>query len=165
VQPNIARQGIPSTAKDWMPTFLLILGVGFIVLLIVFMSRRNPGMLPANSYTGNAPGSNIPPVGASGVGSVMGQPATGGMSSGIMGSLATGAAMGAGVVAGEALVHHFIDGNKNNVNSEPSQPDASPWSTSSNMSDNDDMGGTDFGIADSSSWDDDSANDGNDDWT
>jgi len=165
VQPNIARQSMPSTAKDWTPTVLLILGVGFIVLLIVFMSRRNPGMLPANSYAGNAPGSNIPPVGASGVGSVMGQPATGGMGSGIMGSLATGAAMGAGVVAGEALVHHFIDGNKNNVTSEPPVHNASPWDTSSNLSDNDDMGGTDFGIADASSWDDDSANDGNDDWT
>jgi hypothetical protein len=95
----------------------------------------------------------------------MGQPATGGMGSGIMGSLATGAAMGAGVVAGEALVHHFIDGDKNNVTPEPPVHNASPWDASANQSDNDDMGGTDFGIADASSWDDDSADDGNDDWT
>ena len=107
----------------------------------------------------------MPPVGASGFGSTMGQPATGGMGSGIMGSLATGAAMGAGVVAGEALMHHFTDRDKNNAISESSVPDTSPWNTTSNMSDNDDMGGTDFGIADSSSWDDDGANDGDDDWT
>ena len=107
----------------------------------------------------------MPPVGASGAGSVMGQPASGGMGSGIMGSLATGAAMGAGVVAGEALMHHFVDGNKSNIAPEPSLPDTSPWNTSSNINDNDDMGGTDFGIADSSSWDDDSADDGNDDWS
>ena len=102
----------------------------------------------------------------------MGQPAAGGAGSGIMGSLATGAALGAGVVAGEALVHHFIDGNKNNVAQEPSSQDNSPWNTANNNSsssseNNDDMGGTDFGIADDSSWDDDdnSASDEGDDWT
>jgi uncharacterized protein len=164
-QPNIARQSMPSTTKDWMPTVLLILGIGFLILLLFgFMSRRNPRMASANSY-GNAPGSNMPPVGASGAGTVMGQPATGGMGSGIMGSLATGAAMGAGVVAGEALMHHFIDGDKNNAISQPSLQDISPWNTASNTSDNDDMGGTDFGIEDTTSWDDDGANDGGDDWT
>jgi hypothetical protein len=165
VPPNIARQSMPSTNKDWMPTALSILGICFLIILLFgFMSRRNYRMAPANNY-GNAPGSNMPPAGGSGAGTVMGQPANGGMGSGIMGSLATGAAMGAGVVAGEALMHHFIDGNKNNVNSEPPFHDASPWNTSSNMSDNDDMGGADFGIPDASSWDDDGASDGGDDWT
>jgi len=104
-------------------------------------------------------------TGASGTGSVMGQSATGGMGSGIMGSLATGAAMGAGVVAGEALMNHFINGNKNNVISESPVHDTSPWNAAGNMSENDDMGGTDFGVADVSSWDDDGVSDGNDDWT
>lgn len=168
VQPNIARQNIPSAVKDWMPLILLILGiVGLIVLLIGFISRRNSQIIPANSYGGHAPGTNMPPVGVNGVGSVMGQPTTGGMGSGIVGSLATGAALGAGVVAGEALMHHFIDDDedKRNVISESSHNDASPWNTSGNMSGNDDMGGTDFGIADASSWDDDGASDGGDDWT
>jgi len=165
MQPNIARQSIPSTVKNWTPSVFLILGIGLIILLIGFMSRRNSRMISANSYAGNTPGPSMPPVGASGAGSVMGQPTTGGMGSGIMGSLATGAAMGAGVVAGEALMHRFIDGNKNNVISEPSLQDTSPWNTSSNMSEIDDMGGTDFGIADSSSWDDDGTSDGGDDWT
>ena len=165
MQPNIARQSIPFTVKNWTTSVFLILGIGLIILLIGFMSRRNSRMISANSYAGNTPGPSMPPVGASGAGSVMGQPTTGGMGSGIMGSLATGAAMGAGVVTGEALMHRFIDGNKNNVISEPSLQDTSPWNTSSNMSEIDDMGGTDFGIADSSSWDDDGISDGGDDWT
>jgi uncharacterized protein len=158
IQPNIARLSIPSTVNNWLPSILLIMGIGLIVLLIRFMMRRNSMMMPANNYIGNASG-------ASGVGSVMGQPASGGMGSGIMGSLATGAAMGAGVVAGEALMHHFIDGDKNNVTTESPLPDTSPLNTSSNMSETYDMGGTDFGIEDTSSWDDDDASDGNDDWT
>ena len=165
VQPARASQSTQSMIKDWTPSILLILGIGLVVLLIGFMSRRNSKIMPANSYAGNAPGQNMPPVGASGAGPVMGQPAAGGMGSGIMGSLATGAAMGAGVVAGEALMHHFIDGNKNTIAPEASLPDTSPWNTASNINDNDDMGGIDFGIADSSSWDDDSTDDGNDDWS
>lgn len=166
IQPNIniAHQSIPSAVKNWIPAVLLILGIGLIVLLIGFMSRRNSKIIPSNSYAGNAPGPNMPPVGASGAGSVMGQPTTGGMGSGIMGNLATGAALGAGVVAGESLMHHFIDGDKNNVISELPHNDTSPWNRSSNMSGTDDMGGIDFGIEDTSSWDDDGASDEGDDW-
>ncbi len=164
---NISDRSIPPAIKDWMPTILLISGIGLIVLLIGFISRRNSGMIAANSYPGNAPGSNIPPVGAAGTGPVMGQPAQGGMGSGIMGNLATGAALGAGVVAGEALMHHFIDGDKSKIIPEPPRHDtSSPWSTPIDISENDDMGGTDFGIADASSWDDREASDGEgDDWT
>jgi len=166
MQPNnSADQNVPTTVKNWMPSILLIVGLGLIVLLIWFMSRRKSTVMPANNYVGNARGQNMPPVGASGFGSTMGQPATGGMGSGIMGSLATGAAMGAGVVAGEALMHHFIDRDKNNAISESPVPDTSPWNKTSNVSDNDDMGGADFGIEDTASWDDDGANDGGDDWT
>jgi hypothetical protein len=169
LQPNVAHQNMPSAVKDWIPTVLLISSIGLIVGLIVYMSRRNAKTLPANSYGGNAPGANMPSAGAGGAAPVMGQPASGGTGSGIMGSLATGAALGAGVVAGEALMHHFIDGDKNNVIPEPPHPDNSPLSTPhtsrNNISENDDMGGTDFGVADASSWDDDGTSDGGDDWT
>ena len=156
---DVVHQDIPAIAKDWMPTVLLIVGIGVVVLLIGIMTRRNSRVMPANSYPGNAPS----PSGVSGGGAVMGQPAAGGMGSGLMGSLATGAAMGAGVVAGEALMHHFTDGSKN---SEPPAHDASPWGTTSNVGGNDDMGGTDFGIDDTSSWDDDDSGDSDsgDDW-
>lgn len=164
-QPNIVRQSLPPSVKDWTPWILLILGIGLIVLLISYMSRRNSNMIPVNSYGGNAVNPNMPSVGASGAGPVMGQPAAGGMGgAGLMGNLATGAALGAGVVAGETLMHHFIDGDKDNVIPEPHR-DTSLWSAPSNISQNDDMGGTDFGIADASSWDDDGIGDSGDDWT
>jgi hypothetical protein len=158
IQPNSARQDKPEAIQNWMLPVLLFLVMGLIILLIVFMSRRKAQVMPANSYAGNAPGSNMPPVGSG-----MGQPAAGGMGSGIMGNLATGAALGAGVVAGEALMHHFIDGDKNNAIAEPPLHDASPWNRASNAGDTDDMGGADFGIQDTSSWDDDSAGDAGDD--
>ena len=166
MQPNSARQDRPAAAQNWLLPVLLFLVMGLIILVIVFMTRRNTKGMPANNYAGNAPGSNMPPAGASGAGSVMGQPAAGGMGSGIMGNLATGAALGAGVVAGEALMHHFIDGDKNNAIVEPPLNDMSPWGRAGNISGADDMGGTDFGIQDTSSWDDDSAGDAgdNDDW-
>ena len=162
--PNNAGQAIQGAVKNWMLPVLLFLVMGLIILLIVLIiGRRNAKTVPTNSYAGNAPGSNMPPAGAGG-GSVMGQPAGGGMGSGLMGNLATGAALGAGVVAGEALMHHFIDGDRNNTTAEPHN-DSSPWNRSANLSDTDDMGGTDFGIEDTSSWDDDSAGDGGgDDW-
>ena len=166
MQPNMTGQNITSDVKNWQPSILLISGIVIVMFLIVFMSRRNARMSSVNSYAGNALSPNMPYAGVSGAGSVMGgQQTAGGMGSGIMGSLATGAVMGAGVVAGEAMMGHFINGNKNNVSGQPFQ-DTSPWNISSDMSATDDMGGTDFGIADASSWDNDaSSGDGGDDWT
>ena len=164
LQPNSAGQSIPFTVKNWIPSVLLAGAIGIIIMLFVFMSRRNSRMALVNTYAGKTPCQNMPPVGTSGAGTVMGQPATGGMGSGIMGSLATGAAMGAGVVAGEALMHRFIDRDNNFIPESPVS-NVMPWNTSSIISDNDNMGGTDFGIEDTSSWDDDEANDGGDDWT
>ena len=79
------------------------------------------------------------------------------MGSRIMGGLATGAAVGTGMVAGEALMHHFMDGRVHPLNS-PLGNDLGPSLQDSGF---DDMGGTDFGVADSSSWDDSSSSDWN----
>ena len=67
------------------------------------------------------------------------------MGSGLMGSLATGAALGAGMVAGEALASHLMGGSQHtnpNINNDFNQvggpaPDA-----------------PNFGVNDASSWDD-----------
>lgn len=156
IQPNSAHRNTPPPAKEWMPIALLILGIGIVVIFIVYMTRRNPTAAPVNNYAGNASGS---PVGS-------GPAATGGMGSGLMSSLATGAAMGAGVVAGEALMHHFIDGDKDNVTPNHDNPSWNTANTSNdNVSQNDDMGGTDFGISDASSWDDNDASDDSNDWS
>lgn len=77
-------------------------------------------------------------------------PAGGGMASGIMGGLATGAAVGVGIVAGEALAHHFMDSGHNTANAAPVPPVADSWGDSNSNN----MGGSDFGIADNSSWGD-----------
>jgi hypothetical protein len=106
-QPNIARQNLPSAVKDWTPWVLLILGIGLVVLLIGYMSRRNSNVIPADSYGGHAANSTMPAA-ANGASPVMGQAAAGGMGSGIIGNLATGAALGAGVVAGEALATRIM---------------------------------------------------------
>lgn len=160
---NFSRPATTSNGGNGMPWGLLFLGIGLIVFIIIvarWMTRRNTTVIPANNYSGYGPGANMQPAGGApmmGQGQPMGMGA-GGMGSGILGSLATGAAIGAGVVAGEALMHHFTDGERsNNVVSEP--PVDNSWNTS-----NDDMGGTDFGIADNSSWDDGSSG-GGDDWT
>lgn len=102
-------------------------------------------------------------------GAAPGQAAGGGMGSSIMGGLATGAAVGAGVVAGEALMNRVLHGgsgsaNTGNVVDTGAVPDAG---TANSQEAGYDMGGTDFGLRDASSWDGDdtrkvASNDGGD---
>jgi len=139
----------PSVPGNHIPWGLIFLGLGAIVLITLFMRNKgNPGIA---AYTGNyqhgmqnTSAAPMQPY-AGGMGPMA---AGGGIGSGIMGGLATGAAVGVGMVAGEALVHHFMDGGHNAPNNVP--PVADTWGGSSN-----DLGGTDFGIADNSSWDTD----------
>ena len=175
IPPSIAHQSAAPTMampKNWLMPVLLFVGLGVMILFIMALFRRNTQSLPAN-YPAYAPHPNNGPIGnpsmGSGMGPAMGQPAAGGgMASGLMGNLATGAALGAGVVAGEALMHHFIDGDHNAPSTQTQQPEHSPWSSPDNTdnnssSNNYDMGGNDFGVQDSSSWDDDSSGDSDDD--
>lgn len=135
------------------PWGLLLLGVGAIAVIMLIMRKMNapnpasfpanyqPGMQNGNPYGGGMGGGGMAPMGG-GMGG-------GGMGSGIMGGLATGAAVGVGMVAGEALAHRFMDGGQNSV------APVADNSWGNNSSDN--MGGSDFGIADNSSWDDSSS--------
>ncbi len=172
---NPIEQSLPGVNKDWLPALYLFIGLAVIIVLIGFLTRRNKPVLP-NGFAGgnaNSPHPNNTAYGNNAGGNVMNQPNVG-QSSGIMGSLATGAALGAGVAAGEALVHHFLDGNDHS-NQHPDNftnhpVDNSGWNDNSEQntfSNNADLGGNDFGIADNSSWDDDSfsSDSGDDDWT
>ena len=80
-------------------------------------------------------------------------PAAGG---GLLGSLASGVAVGAGVVAGEELVRHILEPNHHTDagfgTAQAAEPPLNP-----------DLGGTDFGVNDTDSWD--SGGGGGDDWT
>lgn len=161
------QQQAPSGGVPWG---LLIVGVGligFIVFAVKFMGRRNnptysfnggngapqPGMQPAMQGYGNQYGA---PAMGPGMGGGLGG---GGIGSGIVGGLATGAALGAGMVAGEALVHHFTDGDRNSSNNNFTPAPAAPDNYDQRLR-NDDMGGNDFGVSDSSSWDDSSSGGG-----
>lgn len=153
------------TPQQGFPWGWLLLGIGSIAIITFIMrSLARPGanvMQPAypSAYPGNMPPPGYMPAGGAGYG-----PGAPGMGSGIISGLATGAALGAGMVAGEELVHHFIDGNSGNANAAPmAQPMNTAWD---NPSDN--MGGQDFGIADNTSWDDNSNIadiSGGDDWS
>jgi hypothetical protein len=132
-----------------------------------FMTRRNAESAYAGeraigngnaapSYAGQPYGAQA--YAAGGAGSIGNQGP--GLASRVMGGLATGAAVGAGVVAGEALMHHFTDGNRDNARHD-SFGDIGPAPTQRTPLD-DDMGGADFGVSETSSWD--SASDTSSDW-
>lgn len=87
------------------------------------------------------------------------QPAGSGLGGRIMGGVATGLAVGAGVMAAEAIGRNLM-GHHNNA-------DASPLNTGASNNDyqpignsNPDMGGADFGINDGGSWDSGGGSDG-----
>jgi len=145
-------------AEGGLPWGLLLGGLGlvaFIIFAVRFMGRRNAPVYSTGGNAGYGGNPGMQPYGGAQGGGMMG--GGGGMGSGIMGGLATGAAMGAGIVAGEALMHHFTDGNRNNVPVEPPPSNDAP-------PDND-MGGNDFGVSDNSSWDDGGGGGGGDDWS
>jgi hypothetical protein len=82
------------------------------------------------------------------------------MGSTILGGLATGAAIGAGMVAGEALANRVMGNHDEHTFGDVPHSD---------MNDvNHDMGGNDFGLNDASSWDAGSGSDfgsGGGDWS
>ncbi|WP_296000322.1 tetratricopeptide repeat protein [Rugamonas sp.] len=149
---------------------LVLLLVAFIVVVSRFMARRNPTTVaygPTGMGGGGAgygPGQPMQGGYAPGYGQPM---QGGGIGSGIVGGLATGAAVGAGIVAGEALMHHFTDGDRDRGGYQPGYEPPPP--VRDDRLANDDMGGNDFGANDSSSWDDNSGGGGgggggSDDW-
>jgi uncharacterized protein len=136
VQGNAGVGSIFSSPLFWILIAILIAGV-------MFFMRNRPQ--PVQVY--NAPSANGPYPGAPGAypPGYPGAP-TSGMGGGLMGSLATGAALGAGMVAGEALASHLMGGgqhvNPGGINNDFNQaggqaPDAA-----------------NFGVNDASSWDD-----------
>lgn len=119
------------------------IGIGLAVWIVwlIFRRRYQPAAPVYGGYNngGPAPG----PGGYYGGGY---PPAGGG--SGLLGSLGTGLAVGAGVVAGEEIAHRLLDGNGERViERDPVVYRDDP------SSQNADMGGNDFGVSDSGSWD------------
>ncbi|MDB6090958.1 MAG: uncharacterized protein JWN85_3742 [Gammaproteobacteria bacterium] len=139
-------------AHSAVPWGMIVLIVAVGAILWSILRRRSQARFgypqsPGAPTTGPGPYGPGGGYGPGGYGPGMGG---GGVGSGIMGGLASGLALGAGVAAGEELVRHAIDGREGNVapgtgeSREPPPPE------------NDNLGGSDFGVSDGggSSWDD-----------
>lgn len=165
-QPSEMATTMPAqpTATSF-PWSLVLVGGGLLAALMFFLSRRTTPAVgyPANSggASGSTWGGGPQPYPAGSMGPIAAP--GGGMGSGILGSLATGAAVGAGVVAGEALMHRVLDGGHHNDLAQ--SVDGNRWDVATPMQTNYDMGGNDFGVSDASSWDDSSSGGGSDDWS
>ncbi|OIR12293.1 hypothetical protein GALL_59920 [mine drainage metagenome] len=158
---NQSYQPSNHNGTPWGMIFLMIGLITFIYFAAKWITQRNQPLVSANNYlsgvNGNTQQYGSPQPYGSATAPMMTPSVGGGIGSGILGGLATGAALGAGMVAGEALMHHFTDGEYNNSGSLFNEAQANNVPDIPN-----DMGGSDFGIADNSSWDD---NSGGDDWS
>ncbi|MEJ1963138.1 MAG: hypothetical protein WDO56_16915 [Gammaproteobacteria bacterium] len=148
----------PQRAFPWGIALVLVAGIGGLWLLL---RRRSPVSMSSQYSPDRMPMANTAPnAGAA----TMATPMTPGAGSGIASGLASGLAVGAGVVAGEELARHFLGSGSPSVS-----PGAPPPERRDDVADpNGDMGGTDFGVQDPGSWDDDAAAGGtssDDDWT
>ena len=105
----------PESSFPWM-TLLIVGGViGIVARIIGAMRRRSPQ--PTYSNGQMVPHSSVGPMTPQGMPMSNPNVAPGGsgLGSSVMTGLATGAAVGVGIVAGEALAHHFMDGDRANV--------------------------------------------------
>jgi len=177
VRPNTQGASSAPAQNTWIVPLLLAGGIIVIAYFIFRPKRPNtviidgngnglqgPQAFGGNGFNGGGGGVMQPtygpsPYGPGGYGQpVYGQPAGSGLGGRIMGGVATGLAVGAGVVAAEAIGRSLmgdhersghLEGGYNDANYEPINP-------------NPNMGGQDFGINDSGSWDDNAG--GGSDW-
>lgn len=184
----------PATATSAVsPGLLLVLGAG-VVGLVVWLIRRKPAAsqpaaMPASMGTGmgsgigsglNGPqsfGSGAAPVAPPAYGQPgYGQPAYGlpgynpqpagtGMGGRVMGGLATGLAVGAGVMAAQAIGKNLMGNEDHNATNNAGNSNDSSGNRVEPLPGNADLGGQNFGMNDSTSWDDaGSADVGGGDW-
>jgi hypothetical protein len=152
VQPVQSMQQ-PVTESS-IPWGILLIGLGliaFIAFAARLMAQRNAAPVSA----GGVPAGDGPGGSASSYGPPLQPYGAGGM--GPLGS-SQGPGMGSRVMAGEALMHHFMNGNQDSL-----RPLQNNFGLSSPDTSVDDMGGTDFGVSDTSSWDDNGSI-GDSDW-
>lgn len=153
----------PAPAAPHFPWGMVLIFGGAILLLWMLFRRRSPAGYAAGApVMGGGPGYGGP-AGYGGGPGYGGPGMGGGVGSGIAGGLASGLAVGAGVVAGEELTRHFLDGDRREGVAPPVENNE--WQAPSS---NSDMGGNDFGVNDSGSWDDSGGGGGGgggDDWT
>jgi len=182
----------PATATASVsPGLLLLLGAG-VIALVVWLIRRKPatpatysapaGMVTAtggaygSGAASNAIGSGLngpqtfgagaaPAYGQPGQPGYGQQPAGAGMGGRVMGGLATGLAVGAGVMAAQAIGKNFMGNDDHNANNSAGHLNDNQGNRLEPLPGNADLGGQNFGMNDSTSWDDAGGGDvGGGDW-
>lgn len=152
---RLSPQREAATPTPQWPWGLILLIVGGAVVIAVIVKNRTPSVRPASHahmdpllgpQSMGRPGEAMSPMAAA---PAYPQPSPG-MGSGVMGGLATGLAVGAGVMAAEAIGRSLMGGDHRSPGSAPSQA----FDTFEPIVDNSAMGGRDFGVSDASSWDD-----------
>lgn len=141
----------PAPMSQFHFPWFTVLGFGFVIWLIWRLVRRRYIVSPMGGPVYGGP--RGPLDGGYGYGGPVGYggyPPGGGIGSGIAGGLASGLAVGAGVVAGEELAHRLLDGGESRT---VERIDPVPYQDPG-AGQNADMGGNDFGLNDSGSWDD-----------
>ncbi len=178
-----ADTALPAASASPFPLGLGLAFGAAAIALVVFLIRRKPAAAPASQAAYADPAGNfgassgVDPgarpatmgsglsgpqtFGAAGTVAAMpayGQPGYGqapasGMGGRVMGGLATGLAVGAGVMAAQAIGKNLMGNNEQSAH--PSDGAAS--NANQPLAGNNDQGGQDFGVNDASSWDDGSA--------
>jgi len=139
----------------------LLLAGGAILAGYFLFRRRDPAPAPQQAVYGGQGGLSGPqtfgmgagaaPAGYSPAGGYPQQPGTG-LGGRIMGGVATGLAVGAGVMAAEAIGRTLMGGHHDSESARSDTVSHNDYQPIANT--NSDMGGADFGINDSGSWDD-----------
>jgi len=172
--PAAVPLSAPSSSPSSWGLPLLLAGAAIVAGYFIFR-RRPPAPVPQPAAFGASSGLNGPQ--AFGMGSGAGAmqpaypqypqaggypPAAGtGLGGRIMGGVATGLAVGAGVMAAEAIGRNLM-GNHNASAAQPDSATRNDYQPIANS--NPDMGGADFGVNDAGSWDDGGGADAGGDW-
>jgi len=163
----------PASSIPW--GLVLALGGGAIALVILLSRKKQatPAMAPQGFGQPNAMGSGLSGPQTFGAGGSMpaqgyGQPAGNGLGGRVMGGLATGLAVGAGVMAAQAIGKSLM-GNDDHPGQSPAAANNGGNNGYEPFAGNNDLGGQNFGVADAGSWDDGgtsmaSSSDGGGDW-
>jgi len=165
--PVVAAAPASQSSNGWVLPLLLAGGV--ITMAYFVFRRRQPevyvqpapynGLNGPQSFGGGGGAVMQPTYGPSPYGQPMyGQAPGSGLGGRIMGGVATGLAVGAGVVAAEAIGKSLMGEHGHESRSDNYNNNFEP------MPSNQDMGGQNFGINDSASWDDGGSAGGGGDW-
>lgn len=173
--------GVPAAPASSFPWGLGLALVGGAIAIGYFLKRKTPVAPAAYSNQGPVQGSGLtgpqsfgtggnamqppygqPPYGQPGYGQ---PPAGTGMGGRLAGGLATGLAVGAGVMAAQAIGKNLMGNNEHSAH----QPDSATGNAYEPIGGNNDLGGQNFGVNDAGGgWDDGgsvaSSGDGGGDW-